>query len=122
MNLCELFFVIGCLTLTAQDRASWLDKPVGMKSVMAANGAMWAGAGLDIGTSWRKPEGNGLLAGKDGRFGGRGLTIKGGINVAVTVATVVLSKKWPRTRRAMIIMNGIAGGVQGVCGLSNLAR
>lgn len=122
MNFCALFLLIGCLTLTAQDKVSKLDKPLGMKSAIVANGAMWAGAGLDIGTSWRQAEGNALLAGKDGRFGERGLVIKGGINLDVTVVTVVLAKKWPRTRRAMTMMNGISGGVQAIGGLSNLAK
>ena len=122
MKLCGLFLSVACFGLVAQDKVSWIDRPVGVKQVVAANGAMWDGAGLDVGTSWKQPERNGLLAGADGKFGVKGLGIKVGINGAVTVVTVIMAKKWPKTRRAMMLMNGVAGGVQGLAGVSNLAR
>jgi hypothetical protein len=93
-----------------------------MKSVIVANGAMWAGAAVDAGSSCGQIEGNGLLAGRDGKFGAKGLGIKIWINGGVTVVTVVVAKKWPRLRRAMVVVNGIVGGAQMGAGISNLVR
>ena len=122
MKLCGLLLLIGCSCLVAQDKVSWFDEPVGMKSVIVANGAMWAGAAVDAGSSCGQIEGNGLLAGRDGKFGAKGLGIKIGINGGVTVVTVVVAKKWPRSRRAMVVVNGIVGGAQMGAGISNLVR
>ena len=122
MKRCGVVLLMSCFGLAAQEQGDWADRPVPMKRVILANGAMWAGAGLDIATSGRQPECNRLLAGTDGKFGARGVGIKVGINGAVTAVSLVLAKKWPRTRRAMILLNGVAGSVQGAAGVSNLAR
>ena len=122
MKLCGLFLLIGCSGMVAQDKGSWFEGPVGVKSVIAANGTMWAAAAVDAGSSWGQMEGNRLLAGRDGRFGAKGLGIKIGINGGVTAVTVVVATKYPRLRRAMFIVNGIMGGAQMGVAISNVAK
>src|SRR5690242_10070916 len=47
---------------------------------MASVGALVLANVADARTSWKKAESNRILAGPEGRFGARGLLIKGGIN------------------------------------------
>ena len=51
-----------------------------------------AGTSLDAGTSWRKREGNSLLASSDGTFGARGLSIKAAFAAVVIVPQICLRK------------------------------
>jgi ribose/xylose/arabinose/galactoside ABC-type transport system permease subunit len=54
--------------------------------------AMAAASGMDAASSWRKQEGNSLLASPDGTFGAKGMSIKVGIAAGVVLPQVLLRK------------------------------
>src|SRR5450759_1682791 len=56
---------------------------------MASLAALAAANVADVQSSWRKDEGNRVLAGTGGRFGARGAVLKGGINAVWIVGQVM---------------------------------
>ncbi len=65
------------------------DKSRWQKSLIA----LLAGNAADVASSWGHGEANSLLAGKEGKFGAKGLAIKGGITGAMALAEYLLSRK-----------------------------
>jgi len=76
--------------------------------------ALTAGAALDVVSSWQQPEANPVYRGADGRFGGKGVAIKGiiiGGNLALQY--VVLKRtNWKPAQKICIAANWIAAGTQ----------
>jgi hypothetical protein len=75
-------------------RALWIG------SICALAGATIA----DAGSSWRKGEANGFLAGDGGRFGARGAMLKGGVT-GLWMATQALAVRRNSAHRVLAIVN-----------------
>lgn len=54
--------------------------------------AMVAATSADAATSWHRRESNGFLASSDGRFGGKGLAIKGGIAAGILAPQIIFRR------------------------------
>jgi len=61
--------------------------------------------GLDIASSYGMRELNPMLAGPDGRFGGKAATIKVGTTAAVVGIEYLIVKKWPGAARMFSKLN-----------------
>lgn len=54
--------------------------------------AMVAATSADAATSWHRRESNGFLASSDGRFGGKGVAIKGGIAAGILAPQIIFHR------------------------------
>lgn len=89
------------------------------RAVWIASVAALAAANIsDAKTSWNKYEGNGVLAGRGGKFGAKGVAIKGSINAAWIASQVVALRKNPENR-AVAIVNFAAASILGVLAYRN---
>ena len=71
------------------------------------------GTALDAASSWGKYELNSVLRGADGRFGRRGLAVKGGVTVGLVALQYVMVRKCPRSRRFFSVVNFSMGAAYG---------
>ena len=72
----------------------------------------------DARSSWSKDEGNQVLAGAGGTFGGKGAAIKGGINAAWIVGQVIALRK-NQAHRTVAIVNFAAASIFGALAYRN---
>ena len=89
-------------------RALWI---ASVAALVAANVS-------DAKTSWNKCEGNGILAGTGGRFGAKGVAVKGGIN-ALWIGSQVIALRKSREHRTIAIVNFAAASFFGVLAYRN---
>jgi hypothetical protein len=82
---------------------------------------MVAAQGLDIASSYGMRELNPLLAGADGRFGGKAAGIKVGTTTAVVGIEYLIMKKWPGTARMFSKLNWGSGALTGAIAAHNFA-
>lgn len=85
---------------------------------MASVAALVAANVADARSSWRKDEGNRVLAGTGGRFGARGAALKGGIN-ALWIGSQVMALRKSREHRTIAIVNFAAASIFGVLAYRN---
>ena len=78
------------------------------------------GSAMDGWSSWRMPEGNGILRSGDGRFGAQGLAMKASLFGGTAVLTELLARRTPRSRRALTIVNYAVGGIYGSLATRNV--
>ena len=81
-----------------------------------------AGSALDGWSSWGKMEANSLLRGADGRFGWRGVGIKAAIFGGQAAGSVLIARKSPRYRKAVIAASWVSTGIYLGVALGNQAR
>lgn len=60
--------------------------------------AVAAGTGMDIASSWNRPEANGLLRSPDGRFAARGVAVKISLIGAVVGIQALVLRRRPEMR------------------------
>jgi hypothetical protein len=118
-----LLFAAACSAQTAGTIPSsnpswnWINAGVAVQTL---------GNSLDWATSWKQPEANSFLAQAGGPYAGdlyrTGTPRKFGIGAGVTAASYLVGWKWPRTRKAVGILNLVLGGVWTGAALSNVAR
>lgn len=82
---------------------------------------MLASQGLDMASSYGMRERNPLLAGGDGRFGGRAMAIKGGVVGAIVGIEYLVAKKYPRAARAIARLNWSSSVVTAAFAAHNFA-
>ena len=70
-----------------------------------------AASALDGASSWRKPEANSLLRSADGRFGWRGVGIKAAIFGGQAVGGVLIARKSPKYRKAVVAASWVSTGI-----------
>lgn len=81
---------------------------------VASVAALIAANAMDAHSSWRYPEGNGLLRGADGTFGPRALWIKSGLIGGVVAVQWLLTRHRRRGEPILAIMNfGAAAATTG---------
>ena len=76
----------------------------------ASLGILAAGTAADAATSWGKMEGTPWLRDARGRFGARGLAIKGGIAGGVALGTWLIHRRHPGADRPLAVVNFAVGG------------
>ena len=76
--------------------------------------AVSAAAALDVASSWQQREANPVYRGADGRFGGKGVTVKAVIIGGNLALQYVILKRtnWKPARKICIAANWIAAGTQ----------
>ncbi|MEO8097073.1 MAG: hypothetical protein ABI811_05185 [Acidobacteriota bacterium] len=77
--------------------------------------------GLDIASSYGMRELNPMLAGRDGRFGGKAASIKIGSTAAAIGIEYLLVKKWPGAARMFAKLNWGSSAVTGALAAHNYA-
>jgi hypothetical protein len=82
---------------------------------------MVATQGLDIASSYGMRELNPLLAGADGRFGGKAMGIKVGTTAAVVGIEYLIVKKWPGAARMFSKLNWGSSVLTGAIAAHNFA-
>ena len=82
-----------------------------------------AGSLADAATSWKQPEGNSMLADSSGPYTGRfyraGLARKGLLCAGVAAVSIVIAKKFPRTRKLVGLFNMTIGAGYGAAAFRN---
>lgn len=81
--------------------------------------ALAGATAADAASSWGKPETNGLLSGPGGRFGGRGLAIKGGLIGATITIELGAARHNRRARRAAELANYAAAAATTAAAVHN---
>ena len=91
------------------------DRPLYWSSVAAVTAAQT----LDMHSSWGKYEANPLLRSPDGRFGVRGVAVKSSIAVGSLGVQTLILRKWPKARKAAVVINFAAAGAISVVAVRN---
>jgi len=84
--------------------------------------ALAAASAADVHSSWGRPEGNPLLRGPDGRFGGRALGIKLGAAGAAGLAQWLALRRRPQWEGNVAALNFALAAWTGAVGASNYRR
>lgn len=92
------------------------DKSRWYKSLLA----LVAGNVADVSSSWGQPEANRILAGRDGRFGAKGLAIKSGIVGGTALAQYLLGRKYPEVYKVTPPFNIGVGVGTGAIAANNI--
>jgi len=118
------FILLLVLSLSAFAQAS-LTLAVPGKGNIAAVAFQLIGNTADIATSWHQPERTHWLA-TDGRFQGKALAIKISLSGTVSVASVLVSRLHPRSRKLrqtiqLVVCSGnvVLGGIWASTAVSN---
>jgi hypothetical protein len=130
---------IMCGAGRAQELVSPVSRYVGSatapKDVSGATSWHWVHAGTalqvagsfgDWATSWKQPEGNGLLAEGSGAYAGRfyrrGTANKVAFSAGLAAVSYAVAWKWPKARRYVGIFNMTVGAGFGAAAISNVIR
>ena len=108
--------LLACCTLchAAEPALLAIPKPVPQQITYKLSLAtLAAGTALDAASSWGHYELNPFLRGGDGRFGARGLAVKGGITVGLVGLQYVMVRKYPRSWRFFSVVNFSMGAAYG---------
>jgi hypothetical protein len=85
-----------------------------------------AGSFGDWATSWKQPEGNGLLAETGGRYAGTfyrsGTVQKAAFSGGLALLSYAVAWKWPRARKYVGVFNMTVGAGYGAAAVSNVIR
>jgi hypothetical protein len=74
---------------------------------------------LDVASSYGMRELNPMLAGPDGRFGAKALTIKAGTTAAIVGVEYLIAKKWPGAASLLSKLNWASSALTGAFAVHN---
>ncbi len=108
-------------SMPERDRAYAVEQKAAIQSWKRSLLPLVATQGLDIASSYGMRELNPLLAGADGRFGGKAAGIKIGATAAAVGIEYLIVKKWPGAARVFSKVNWGSSALTGAIAAHNFA-